>query len=29
MYSVFFEDEVINIEFDFGVYMGSKEVKFY
>lgn len=29
MNNLFFNEEIINIEFDFGIYMESKEVKFY
>ena len=29
MNNLFFIEEIINIEFDFGIYMESKEVKFY
>ena len=29
MNNLFFNEEIINIEFDFGIYMASKEVRFY
>lgn len=29
MNNLFFNEEIVNIEFDFGIYMESKEVKFY
>jgi hypothetical protein len=29
MANVFFEDEIIDIEFDFGIYLEIKDVKFY
>lgn len=29
MKNMFFEDELIDIEFDFGIYLGDREVKFY
>lgn len=29
MNNLFFSEEIINIEFDFGIYMESKEMKFY
>lgn len=29
MTNVFFDDEIIDIEFDFGIYLEIKDVKFY
>lgn len=29
MSKLFFNEEILDIEFDFGIYMNSKEVKFY
>lgn len=29
MNNLFFNEEIVDIEFDFGIYMESKEVKFY
>lgn len=29
MNKLFFDEEVLDVEFDFGIYMESKEVRFY
>ncbi len=29
MNNLFFNEEVLDIEFDFGIYMGNREAKFY
>ena len=29
MNNLFYNEEIVDIEFDFGIYMESKEVKFY
>ena len=29
MNNMFFNEEIIDIEFDFGIYMGGKEMVFY
>jgi hypothetical protein len=29
MNNLFYDEEIIDIEFDFGIYMEGKEVKFY
>ena len=29
MGNILFEDEIVDIEFDFGIYLESKEVRFF